>query len=137
MWKANGRTTTDAYPWQKLTWPKARWAKKWVYKGVRNGRKFVFLYSKQVTYWYIVLQYKYFLEIKNTKRYRNINGTFFDKSILDKDFPSSIDDLSQFWLFCLSPLVFLLAKTIKLFGFQVFWVWAYLMKVIQEMHWAH
>ena len=27
MWKANGRT--DAYPWQKLTWPKARWAKKW------------------------------------------------------------------------------------------------------------
>ena len=47
---------------------------------------FVFLYSKQVTYWYIVLQYKYFLEIKNTKRYRNINGTFFDKSILDKDF---------------------------------------------------
>ena len=30
MWKANGRTdgrTTDAYPWQKLTWPMARWAK--------------------------------------------------------------------------------------------------------------
>ena len=27
MWKANGRTT-DAYPWQKLTWPMARWAKK-------------------------------------------------------------------------------------------------------------
>ena len=26
MWKANGRT--DAYPWQKLTWPMARWAKK-------------------------------------------------------------------------------------------------------------
>ena len=26
MWKANGRTT-DAYPWQKLTWPMARWAK--------------------------------------------------------------------------------------------------------------
>jgi hypothetical protein len=25
MWKANGRT--DAYPWQKLTWPMARWAK--------------------------------------------------------------------------------------------------------------
>jgi hypothetical protein len=24
----DGRTT-DAYPWQKLTWPKARWAKKW------------------------------------------------------------------------------------------------------------
>jgi hypothetical protein len=28
MWKANGRTT-DAYPWQKLTWPMARWAKKY------------------------------------------------------------------------------------------------------------
>ena len=27
MWKAN-RRTTDAYPWQKLTWPMARWAKK-------------------------------------------------------------------------------------------------------------
>ena len=27
MWKANGRTT-DAYPWQKRTWPMARWAKK-------------------------------------------------------------------------------------------------------------
>jgi hypothetical protein len=26
MWKANGRT--DAYPWQKLTWPMAKWAKK-------------------------------------------------------------------------------------------------------------
>jgi hypothetical protein len=29
MWKANGRTDgqMDAYPWQKLTWPMARWAK--------------------------------------------------------------------------------------------------------------
>jgi hypothetical protein len=26
MWKANGRT--DTYPWQKLTWPMAKWAKK-------------------------------------------------------------------------------------------------------------
>ena len=26
MWKANGRT--DSYPWQKLSWPMARWAKK-------------------------------------------------------------------------------------------------------------
>ena len=25
---ADGRTT-DAYPWQKLTWPMARWANKW------------------------------------------------------------------------------------------------------------
>jgi hypothetical protein len=30
MWKANGRT--DAYPWQKLTWPMARWAKNWPLK---------------------------------------------------------------------------------------------------------
>jgi hypothetical protein len=22
--------TTDAYPWQKLTWPMARWAKNWL-----------------------------------------------------------------------------------------------------------
>jgi hypothetical protein len=26
MWNANGRTT-DAYPWQKFTWPMARWTK--------------------------------------------------------------------------------------------------------------
>ena len=40
MWKANGRTdgrtdgrTTDAYPWEKLTWPMARWAKN---QSIRN-----------------------------------------------------------------------------------------------------
>ena len=29
MWKVNGRWTTDAKWWQKLTLPLARWAKKW------------------------------------------------------------------------------------------------------------
>jgi hypothetical protein len=28
MWKVNGRQTTDAKWWQKLTLPLARWAKK-------------------------------------------------------------------------------------------------------------
>ena len=32
MWKANERTA-DAYPWQKLTWPMARWAnKKYIFR---------------------------------------------------------------------------------------------------------
>jgi hypothetical protein len=32
MWKANGRQTTEAKWWQKLTLPIARWAKKFVNK---------------------------------------------------------------------------------------------------------
>jgi hypothetical protein len=31
MWKVNGRQTTDAKWWQKLTLPLARWAKKRVH----------------------------------------------------------------------------------------------------------
>jgi len=37
-----------------------------------------------------------------------------------------------FWLSCLCPLVSLLPKHIKLFGFPAFRLWAYLMKVIPE-----
>ena len=40
-------------------------------------------------------------------------------------------DLCRFWLFCLDPFVFL--KILKLFGFQIFWLWAYPMKAIPEM----
>jgi len=35
-------------------------------------------------------------------------------------------DRSRLWLSCLGHLVFLLPKTFKLFGLQIFWLWAYL-----------
>ena len=34
-------------------------------------------------------------------------------------------------------LVFLLPKTFKLFGFPIFWLWVYLMKIILEKRRAH
>lgn len=37
-------------------------------------------------------------------------------------------DLHRLWLSCWIRLVFLLPKTFKLFGFPIFWLWAYLMK---------
>ena len=45
--------------------------------------------------------------------------------------------LHQIILFCLDPFVFLLTKTFKLFDFPIFWQWAYLMKVVQEIHHAN
>jgi len=36
--------------------------------------------------------------------------------------PSGMGDLSRFWLSCLGLFVFLLPKTFKLFGFQIFWL---------------
>ena len=49
----------------------------------------------------------------------------------------TIGDLSRHWLFYLGPLVFLLPKILKLFGFLIFRPWAYLMKVILEMRPVH
>ena len=43
-----------------------------------------------------------------------------------------IGDLRRLWLSCLGHLVFLLPKIFRLFGFQIFWLWAYLMKAIPE-----
>ena len=45
---------------------------------------------------------------------------------------SGIGDLSQFWRYCLDPLVYLQQKRFKLFGFPAFRHGAYLMEVIQE-----
>jgi hypothetical protein len=42
--------------------------------------------------------------------------------------PSAMGELSRFWLFCLSPLAFLLPKILQLFGFLIFCIWAYLME---------
>jgi hypothetical protein len=39
-----------------------------------------------------------------------------------------MDEMSQFRLSCVGPLVYLLPKTFKLFCFPIFWLWAYLMK---------
>jgi hypothetical protein len=47
--------------------------------------------------------------------------------------PSGIGDLSLFWLSCLYPSEFLFPKTFILLGFELFWPWAYLMKVIQVL----
>ena len=48
MWKANGRA--DAYPWQKLTWPMARWAKN--HKGgILKCQIFIQHFFKIVSYW--------------------------------------------------------------------------------------
>ena len=48
--------------------------------------------------------------------------------------PSGIDDPNLFWLLCSGSLVLLLPKTINLFSFPIFWLWAYLMKVIPDTH---
>ena len=34
------------------------------------------------------------------------------------------------WLSCLCPLDFLIPKTFKLFGFQIVWIWIYLMEIL-------
>ena len=50
---------------------------------------------------------------------------------------SWIGDHSWFWLSCLDPLVLLLHLTSQSFDFERIWwrlFWAYLMKVIPEMH---
>ena len=39
--------------------------------------------------------------------------------------------------YCLRPLVYMLPKISVLFGFLIFWLWAYLMKVIPEACQAH
>jgi hypothetical protein len=41
----------------------------------------------------------------------------------DNNKNEDICDISQTWLSCLRPLVFLLAKTFKLFDFLIFWSW--------------
>ena len=46
--------------------------------------------------------------------------------------PSGIGDFNRFCLYWLGPLFFLLMKTFKPFGFQIFWLWAYQMKGIPE-----
>jgi hypothetical protein len=51
--------------------------------------------------------------------------------------PSGIGDLCRLLLFCFNHLVFLLAKTFRLFGCQNVWIWAYPMKVIPETRRAH
>ena len=51
--------------------------------------------------------------------------------------PSGIGDLSLFWQSCLNPLLYLLQKLFKLFGFTTFRPWVYLMKVIVETCRAH
>jgi hypothetical protein len=43
---------------------------------------------------------------------------------------SGIGDLGGSWLLCLGLFVFLLTKTYKPFNFPIFWICAYLMKVI-------
>jgi hypothetical protein len=45
--------------------------------------------------------------------------------------------LAGLLLSCLDPLVVLLTKTFTLFGFRIFWLWAYLIKFIPETHLAH
>ena len=51
--------------------------------------------------------------------------------------PSIVVNRNWIWVSCFNPLVFLLPKTFKLFGFLFFRLWVYLMKVIQETCCAH
>ena len=51
--------------------------------------------------------------------------------------PSIVVNRNWIWVSCLNPSVFLLPKTFKLFGFLIFRLWVYLMKVIQETCCAH
>jgi hypothetical protein len=39
--------------------------------------------------------------------------------------PLGVSGLRRFWLSWLDPFVFLFTETFKLFGFQIFWPWAY------------
>ena len=64
--------------------------------------------------------------------YRNLQFLNLVIIIKTKVLLPHIGDLSQFCLFYWGPLIFVLPKTFKLFGFQIFWIWASLMKVIPE-----
>jgi hypothetical protein len=69
------------------------------------------------------------------------NLTFLNNVIIKKENeclpPSGIGDHSWCWLSCWGLLVYLLPTTFKLFSFPIFWLWAYLMKVIPETRRAH
>jgi hypothetical protein len=41
--------------------------------------------------------------------------------------PSGMGDFSRFWLSCLGPLVWLLLKTFKSYGFAIVCLWVYLL----------
>ena len=45
--------------------------------------------------------------------------------------------LSRLWISCLDPLILLLPKFLKLFGFPIFQLWMYLLKVIPEIWYLH
>jgi len=51
--------------------------------------------------------------------------------------PTYIGDISRFCLFCLGPLVFLLPKNFKLFGFHLFGFNRHLMNVFLETRRPH
>jgi hypothetical protein len=60
----------------------------------------------------------------------NFNETYIDIT--------QVSLLQGFWISGVGPLNLLLPKTFELFGFQIFWLWAYLMNVIPEtcrVHW--
>jgi hypothetical protein len=44
-------------------------------------------------------------------------------------FPQAWMTLRQLWLSCLCHLVYLLHKSLELFVYPIFWLWAYLMKI--------
>ena len=52
-------------------------------------------------------------------------------------YPSYTGDLVWFLLSCLGLLALLLPNILKLFGFPIFRIWAYLMKVFPETRCAH
>jgi hypothetical protein len=66
--------------------------------------------------------------------HRFFRNTLFISYNYIRNLQASIYDFSGLWLSCLDPLIVLLQTFGKLFGFQIFLLWVYLMKVIPECH---
>ena len=60
--------------------------------------------------------------------------TLFISYNYNRNLQASICDFSGLWLSCLDPLIVLLQTFGKLFGFQIFLLWVYLLNIIPECH---
>ena len=72
MWKANGRTT-DAYPWQKLTWPMARWAKNNQHLSLSFNFAWHWFYCFQSPTWQAISHNVVCLDMNRVRTY-NVTG---------------------------------------------------------------
>jgi hypothetical protein len=66
LWLCRNDRTTDAYPWQKLTWPMARWAKK-IFQYLEDWRCRIVFINKIIS---IFISLEVFFHISDSKKKR-------------------------------------------------------------------